>query len=215
MTVSDNDTGNGAIADTVLYSNRPDINYGGARYLQIGYVDSTYGVGRVAVKLPGLYNSAEYINTDSSCITSVKFYCWDNSDNSAQQVNLYRLSGIAWEENTVTGNINMSYYTTPNMGTTMPSDTWTAFDITALAKAWKTVPGVVPGLGFILVNSNESSSTNMKKICSSEFSNPDLRPYVVMTYTNYHYTINNFYDTGYAVRFSTPESRIAQLLKDF
>lgn len=58
------------------------------------------------------------------------------------------------------------------------------------------------------MNSNESSSTNMKKICSSEFSNPDLRPYVVMTYSNYHYTINNFYDTGYAVRFSTPQPRI-------
>lgn len=183
LTVSDTVSGDGAIEDTILFSGKPSNNYGDYKYLSIGYVDSTYGVGRVAVKLPGLYNSAQYTNIDSSCITSVKFYCRDSSGNAAQQVNLYRLTGSAWDEDTVTANSSMSYNTTPNLGTTMSSSTWTAFDITALAKAWKTVFGVVANRGFILINSNETSSSCKKAPYSSEYSNSSYSPYVVMTYT--------------------------------
>ena len=182
LTVSDNDTGNGAIADTILFSGKPSSNYGDYKYLSIGYVDSTYGVGRVAVKLPGLYNSSQYVNASAAEILSVKFYCLDSSGNSAQQINLYRLTGIDWDENTVTANSGMSYNTTPNMGTTMSSSTWTAFDITALAKAWKTTFGVVANRGFILINSNETSASCKKAPFSSEYSNSSYRPYVVMVY---------------------------------
>ncbi len=190
----------GKIEDAVLFSGKPSSNYGNYNYLSIGYVDSTYGVGRVAVKLPGLYNSSQYINANADYISSVKFYCWDTSGNSAQQVNLYRLTGSAWDENTVTNNTNMSYSTTPNLGTTMSNAAWTAFDITSLAKAWKTVPGVPANRGFILINSNETSATRKKAPYSSEYSSISKRPYVVMTYAvvNVELSCVNYFDSTFA-----------------
>lgn len=181
LTVSDTATGEGAIEDTTLFSNRPSKNYGDYRYLSIGYVDSTYGVGRVAVKLPGLYNSNNYLNISASEIISVKFYCWDTSGNSAQMVNIYRITSDAWNENEVTYGDSVSYSTTTNWGKSMSNAVWTAFDITTLVRGWKT-GSYSAAKGFIMVNPNETSASYKKAPYSSEYSNSSYRPYVVMTY---------------------------------
>lgn len=181
LTVSDTATGDGAIEDTVLFSGRPTKNYGDYKYLSIGYVDSTYGAGRVAVKLPGLYNSVEYQNITASEITSVKFYCRDSSGNSAQNINLYRITSAAWDENTVTYGDSVTYSTATNWGTSLPSGTATAFDITTLVKGWKNGTYTATK-GFILINPNETSASYKKAPYSSEYTTTSYRPYVVFTY---------------------------------
>lgn len=181
LTVSDTATGDGAIEDTVLFSNRPSKNYGDYKYLSIGYVDSTYGAGRVAVKLPGLYNSVEYQNITASEITSVKFYCRDSSGNSAQNINLYRITSAAWDENTVTYGDSVTYSTAINWGTSLPNGTLTAFDITTLVKGWKSGT-YTASKGFILINPNETSASYKKVPYSSEYTTTSYRPYVVFTY---------------------------------
>ena len=179
LTFSDTATGEGAIEDTVLFSGRPSRNYGDYKYLSIGYVDSTYGAGRVAVKLPGLYNSADYNAITASNITSVKFYCWDTSGNSAQTVNLYRITSAAWNENSVTFGDSVTYSTSQNWGKSMPNGAWTDFDITTLVKGWKN-GSYSADKGFIMVNPNETSSSYKKAPYSSE-TTTSYRPYVVMT----------------------------------
>lgn len=181
LTVSDTATGDGAIEDTVLFSNRPSKNYGDYKYLSIGYVDSTYGAGRVAVKLPGLYNSIEYQNVTASEITSVKFYCRDSSGNSAQNINLYRITSAAWDENTVTYGDSVTYSTATNWGTSLPNAVSTAFDITTLVKGWKNGT-YTASKGFILINPNETSASYKKAPFSSEYTTTSYRPYVVFTY---------------------------------
>ncbi len=181
LKISDNESGEGAIEDTVLFSGRPTKNYGDYKYLSIGYVDSTYGVGRVAVKLPGLYNSADYNAITASNISSVKFYCWDTTGNSAQMVNLYAITSAAWNENTVTYGDAVTYSTEDNWHKSMPSGAWTDFDITTLVKGWKN--GYYSSdKGFILVNSNETSASYKKAPYSSEATTTTYRPYVVMNY---------------------------------
>jgi hypothetical protein len=181
LKISDNESGEGAIEDTVLFSGKPSKNYGDYKYLSIGYVDSTYGVGRVAVKLPGLYNSADYNAITASNISSVKFYCWDTTGNSAQMVNLYAITSAAWDENTITYGDSVTYSTAGNWHKSMPSGAWTDFDITTLVKGWKN--GYYSSdKGFILVNSNETSASYKKAPYSSEATTTTYRPYVVMNY---------------------------------
>lgn len=197
LTVSDTVTGEGAIEDTTLFSNRTSKNYGDYKYLSIGYVDSTYGAGRVAVKLPGLYNSNNYLNASASDITSVKFYCWDTSGNSAQMVNIYRITSAAWNENEVTYGDSVSYSTATNWGKSMSNAVWTAFDITTLVRGWKT-GSYSAAKGFIMINPNETSASYKKAPYSSEYSNSSYRPYVVMTFTpNFQLSYVHYYDSTF------------------
>ncbi len=184
LTVSDTATGDGAIEDTVLFSGRPTKNYGDYKYLSIGYVDSTYGVGKVAVKLPGLYNSFEYQNTIGANISSVKFYCHDSSGNGEQYVNLYRITGPSWNENETYWNRAHVCDTSTNWGASMSNGTWTEFNITTLVKAWR-LGTYSPELGFMLTNPNTTSASYKKAPYSSEYTGTALRPYVMMTYEPY------------------------------
>ncbi len=184
LTVSDDDDSNGDIEDTILYTNLPSVNYGSFRYLSLGYVDSAHGVGRVAIRIPGLYNSEDYNYISSNDIMSVKFYCMDNSGNSDQNINLYRITSPSWNEDEVTYDDGVIFSTEMNWGKSMPHGDWTDFDITSLVQGWKNGTYSAQS-GFMLVNSDEMSSESMKKICSSEFTIPSYRPYVVMRYRAY------------------------------
>ena len=196
LTVSDTAMGDGAIEDTTLFSNRPTKNYGDYKYLSIGYVDATYGAGRVAVKLPGLYNSNEYRVAGYDDITSVKFYCWDTSGNSAQTVNIYRITSAVWNENEITYGDSVTYSTATNWGKSMSNAVWTAFDITSLVKSWK--KGTYSAeRGFIMINPNETSASYKKAPYSSEYSNSSYRPYVVMTYDKNEAAIFSFDYSGF------------------
>ena len=201
LTVSDSVTGSNAIEDTILFSNRPSRNYGDYVYLSIGYVDSTYGVGRVAVKLPGLYESNIFKTVRSSNISSVKFYGWDTSGNGGQIVDLYRITSPEWDEYEVTYSDSITYSTATNWRNRVFDGTWNCFDITTLAQGWKDGTYSAES-GFIMINTNETSASNKKAICSSEYSNSTYHPYVVMTYENYTATVNNYYDNGYSIYYN-------------
>ncbi len=93
--VPDSVSGSGAIEDAVLFAGLKNHNGGDYVYLSLGYIDTTYTVGRVAVKLPGLYNSTQYDSVSANHITSVKFYCWDTSGHETHLINLHPITGPA------------------------------------------------------------------------------------------------------------------------
>ena len=181
LTVKDGSGTAGQIEDAPIFSGLPSANCGTYIYLTAGYTDDTYKIGRSLFRLPGLYNSDEYAGTTAEQITSVKFYCWDASGNSSRYINLYPCTDT-WTESTATWNNSGDYNFATNWGATMAPNTYTAFDITTLVQCWKN--GIFSAQsGFILTNPDESTQSNKKAPFSSEYSNTDYRPYVVMTYT--------------------------------
>ncbi len=182
--VTDDITGAGNIEDAPVFSGKQTAKCGNYIYLSAGYVDSAHKVGRVVVRVPGLYDSDEYFYTPASGIKSVKFYCKDGSGNASSYMNLYpNTSNPLWDEYTITWATGCNFTTDEKCGATMSSGNWTCFDITDLAKAWKDRI-YDERMGFTLVNSNESSTAYRKAIFSSEYGVTADRPYVEMTYAN-------------------------------
>jgi len=188
--VTDDITGAGNIEDAPVFSGLTSAKCGNYTYLSAGYVDSTYKIGRVVVRVPGLYCSDEYAYTSASNIQSVKFYCKDGSGNASSKINLYpNISNALWEEDTISWATGCNFTTSENYGTTMSFGGWTCFDITNLAKAWK--DWIYDArMGFTLTNSNESSTAYRKAIFSSEYGVTTDRPYVEMTFADSGIDIN-------------------------
>ncbi len=183
VTISDNINGAGAIQDAPIFSGLKTTNCGNYTYLSPGYVDSTYKVGRVLVRTPGLYQNEVYQQLDESAIIKVKFCCKDGSGNAASYVNLYPITGYTgWQENGVTWNTGYNAHTTAlNCGATVSFGTTTEFDITYLVHYWKSNTYNAYD-GFMLVNSNETSAAYRKAIFSSEYGVTTDRPYVELQY---------------------------------
>lgn len=178
ITISDSSV-SGSIIDAPVFKNYPDRNCGNYVYNTVGTTSSSYGIGRTAVKLPGLLSNNDYLTITSSQIKSVKFYAKEGSGGGSQYINLYPLtSNTAWNESDVTWNNVGSYTTTLNCGASSSGGAWSTFDITALVKGWK--DNKYPAdAGFILINSTES---NKRCFLSSEYSTSSDRPYVVFEY---------------------------------
>ncbi len=180
ITVSDSTHGIGAIEDSPVFSGYATRNFGSFLYNRMGTPSSTYGIGRTVVKLSGLTSSDEYKSISGVQITDVKFYAKESSGGSSQFINLYPLTeNTTWTESTVTWNNVGAFDTSVNYGATMFNNQWTAFDITNLVKSWKNQI-YSASAGFIMTNENETG--NSKSFDSSECTNADNRPYVVMTY---------------------------------
>lgn len=181
VTVSDSVSGSGAIEDAVLFAGLPNHNGGDYVYLSLGYIDTTYTVGRVAVKLPGLYNSPQYISTNATNITSVKFYCWDTSGHETHLINIHPITGPAWTESTATWAQSHTRDWSLDCGAYMPNAQWTEFNITPIVRGWKN--GTYSAdLGFMMSNSEEPTPIKKKAPYSSEVGGSTYKPYVVMTY---------------------------------
>ena len=177
-------SGSGLIEDCPIYEGKPNKNFSGYFYLNTGYTNSTYLVGRTVFKLPGLVNSSEFSYASVNEISSVKFYCRDSSGHGSQYVGLYPMTAVWTETNATWNGLHSSYISTTDFGTSMnSSSTWTEFNITDLAKGWK-APVYNSSCGFMLVNSNETSQSKKKSPYSSEYTDGTYRPYVVMTYTS-------------------------------
>lgn len=183
LTISDTDNGSGAIEDTTLFSGTPNLNTGDWVYNTAGYVDETYGAGRILVRLPGLYNSERFQSLTVDRILSATFYITKSSSKTPDYVNLYRCTDYTWEETTATWNNAANLYATDgNLGTSSASSSVVAFNITSLAKAWRNYY-LAPSAGFMLINQNETNVTKKFGIYSSEHSNTAKRPYVVLNYS--------------------------------
>lgn len=181
LTVSDTTHGSGAIYDTPVYSGMPNSNFGNYQYNCIGYVDSSYQTGRVAIKLQGLINDSSYTKLSASAIQKVLFYVRDSSGSSAKVVNIYALRSLnSWTEGSLTwnntlGNISSDLQASASIG----GNAWTSFDITALVKGWKN-NNYSAASGFIMKGDNESVGTNF---ISTEYGSSSYWPYVSLTYS--------------------------------
>ena len=178
ITVSDTTHGAGAVTDSPVYSGMPTFNMGTALYNPIGYLDSTYQIGRTAVKLTGLINDSTYQNLLISEIQSVNFYIKDSSGTPAKAINLYALtSNSTWTENSLTWNTVGTISPTLQASANVGGGAWSSFDITYLVKGWK-AGTYTASCGFILQSSNESVTGNF---FSSESAESNW-PYLVLTY---------------------------------
>ena len=173
-------SGTNNIQDSIVYSGTPNANYGNNVFLNLGYCDNTLKIGRAVFRLPGLYNSSAYINTTANNIVSVKFYVWDASGHSTSNIKLCVNTEKNWTESGVTWNNKPNQTDRFGYSGDLPSNQYGCFDITDLVRTWKS--GMYSKeAGFTLVNPNETNSIYTKVPCSSEYSNANCRPYVVMT----------------------------------
>ncbi len=179
LTVSDNTHGAGAIEDAPVFSGKPTKNFGSYVYNTIGYHSESYGTAMTVVRLAGLLADETYSALSVSDISNVTFYMKDGGSSSAT-VNIHAISSNStWTESGVTYENLGSYSTTVTATDTMGSGSWGEFDITTLAKGWKST-AVNGQCGFVMVIGD---STKKVGTLSSEYSNTDYRPYVVATYT--------------------------------
>ena len=170
-----------SIEDTTIYSGTPNLNTSDWVYNTAGYVDETYGTGRVLVRLPGVYNSAEFQGLTASRITSAYFYCTRSSVKDTQSVHLFRCT-TSWDASTVTWNsFGNGFFIDPNWGKAVGTETTVSFDITTLVQGWRNNT-YDPEKGFVLLNNHENDATKKFGICSAEHSNSEKRPYFVLSY---------------------------------
>lgn len=183
LTISDANNGSGAIEDTTIFSGTPNLNAGDWVRNTAGYVDETYGAGRILVRLPGLYNSERFQSLTADRILSATFYTTKSSSKTPDYVNLYRCTDYTWGETTATWNNAANLYATDgNLGTSSASSSVVAFNITSLAKAWRNYY-LAPSAGFMLINQNETDVNKKFGIYASEYSATEKRPYCVLNYS--------------------------------
>lgn len=180
ISVSDNLTGANAIEDSVIYSGTPNANYGAFYFLTVGYNDATYGVGRALFRLTALSSDENFIASSADNIQSATFHVWDASGTSGKTINLHEIALYTWTENGVTWNNYPGFSSTVVSTATVMGATYSSFDITNLAKSWRS--GTSPLFGFMLKNPDETNAANKKVPCSSEYNYTDRRPYAVVTY---------------------------------
>jgi hypothetical protein len=179
ITVSDNANGAGAIEDAPIYEGYPNRNFGSYIYDRAGYGGATYKRGRTLFRLTGLTSNSTYSSLAASKLISVYFYVTEATGTTNARVNLHPLtSNTSWTEAGVTWN-TVGAYSTSVSSTNLGGGNCSYFDITSLAKAWKT-GSLSASAGFILIGANESSVD--KSLCSSEYTTASKQPYVVATY---------------------------------
>ena len=189
LTVSDNTHGAGAIQDAPIYEGYPTSNFGSYQYNRAGYADATLKRGRTAVKLTGLLNHEDYIDSTAADITSAQFYMADASGTSGVYVFIRALSSNAsWTENNVTWNNVGSTASTVYGNIALPAGNFGCFDITQLVKAWKNGSYSGGQCGFVMIGSSES--TKDKALYSSEHTTTSMRPYVTVTYSATTHTVS-------------------------
>lgn len=179
-TIQDTSSTNGLIEDCPVYSGKPSNNYASYYYLNVGYTGDTYKIGRVAFRLPGLsqFISQNYLGIND--IDYVGLRLRDSSGHSNRNIRIYPIT-TNWTESTATWNsignaLNTGSYWDYSLG----SDT--ELDITLLAKGWL-APVYSMESGFMIVNNDETSTSNKKSPYSSEYSTVSYRPYVRINYT--------------------------------
>lgn len=130
------------------------------------------------VRLAGLLADPAYAASSAGDITSAVFYMKDGGSSSAV-VNIHAItSNSTWTEAGVKYENLGSYSPTVTATDTMGSANWGEFDITNLVRSWKTGANDAQ-CGFAMVIGD---STKKIGTLSSEYSNTDYRPYVVVQY---------------------------------
>lgn len=178
-----------AINDAPIYSGLPNAAVGSNYFNCIGYVDSTYQVGSLLIKFPGLQNSTWFNSLDNSRINCVIYNAYKVGGGNATSATLYAYyyNGSIWNEATITYNgANISSYTGAKVGEIeMKTNTKYMIDITNAALSWK---NGTKSYGKGLVIKNHTSTTNHsyeRDIASVEYGtsvDSSVMPYVAVVY---------------------------------
>jgi hypothetical protein len=220
-----------AIEDTVIYSNRPTRNYGTRRYHNIGYLDDTYGIGRMLVKFPGLETNTTYLNLEPRQIKGASFCMYTASgydDSVNHRTRIYRLENSPWNESTVTWNSFSS--TVPNTDdlleygdeiyTPRTGGSLVTHKMTAAMRCWSDLP-TQRQQGMLLRATAENSSGAVVDFCSTEYAdshNGAYMPYLVLFYdaSDISYIpihINILYDNAFAGMLYNYEAHISNQIQ--
>ena len=179
------DVGASGIEDVPIYSGRPRYNHGYNTYNHVGYVDSSYKVGRLLVKFPGLMNDRDFTSRYTQLI-DVTYYNYSLGGSTPTTISVYRYMGAGWTESGAKCNIvSWNGYTDLQDSKTVGAGGWYGFDITDAAQMWKDNPSL-GNLGLLVKNSNESSASYDKPFASADYTAVSSRqPYVQVTYSDY------------------------------
>ena len=185
--IRDGGTGNN-IQDAAIYQNMPTTNTGTWQFISAGHVtDSSfdYGIGRIFVKLPGLYNSGCY----NLPMTRVEYYIKDasgaySSSTVSAYANVATGTYKSWTETNVTWNRSTATdYSTVEATSSVPAAGWACFNITGLVQKWKN--GTCDAeLGLTLRNSNETDAAYKKSFLSNNNTAADNRPHVKIVFAD-------------------------------
>ena len=172
------------ILDTPVYSNVPSNCQGANIYNIVGNANAlsnNYGVGRTLMKFPGLINHAIFQSISNSQVSSMKLHMYSSSGSVSQSsilVNHY--TGSSWNEtSTAYNNVSWNGYGLLISSTSIGSgNQWVGFELKNAIPTWQNNVSAADR-GVMLRNSNETSTSASKTLCSTESS---YKPYVSLTW---------------------------------
>lgn len=172
------------ILDTPVYSNVPSNCQGANIYNMVGNANAlsnNYGVGRTLMKFPGLINHAIFQSISNSQVSSMKLHMYSSSGSVSQSsilVNHY--TGSSWNEtSTAYNNVSWNGYGLLISSTSIGSgNQWVSFELKNAIPTWQNNVSAADR-GVMLRNSNETSTSASKTLCSTESS---YKPYVSLTW---------------------------------
>lgn len=196
-----NATGSGSsksILDTPIYNGSGAAGTAGVNSLAvIGYVDSSYGSGRLLMRFPGLMSKA-FMTNPNYIIKSANLHMNEVSGRSASAtISAYLYMGnSSWSESSTFSNSLWSGAygaVLSSYNFTYPSATTGNFNITQAVRLWQSNPQYREK-GLIFKNAtNESSATYAKSFYTTE---GDTKPYLSVTYENRTRYDTAFWTTG-------------------
>lgn len=183
--VTINSTGSGsskAILDTPVYNGSGYVGTAGANSTAvIGYVSSSYGVGRLLMRFPGLMSKYYFMNSDYR-ITSATLTINECSGGSAfSNISAYNYTGPDWDESTVYNSdvYNGVGYSISSWTFSYPNYITYAYDITSAVKSWQTNPSQ-GNKGIIFKNTTSESDYSKTKVFYT--TEGAVKPYLSITY---------------------------------
>lgn len=166
-----------AIKDAAIEAGYPNTNTGNDPTMWVGrYYDGSVYRDLIQFDLAGL---TDCVNISSA---TLNLYVNEVTDSTVPAyVTPYRVTQN-WSENQVTWNTAPGYDAFAHGATTQLRGTgWYQWDITNLVSNW--FNDVYPNYGMLLRTPETADYETKRFVTSEESANPDLRPYLTITYT--------------------------------
>lgn len=198
ITIASNGSGSAkTIIDTPIYSNKSTTNFGTYSTGTVGYQDSTYGVGRLLVRFPGLDSNTTFQRLKGNEITSAQLVLYEGTGNSSTSTLSVRYStyDASWSESYPTYANHPSSLGSAMSTTKISKSGACYFNFTDLAVASK-YNGYDIKKGIEITNANTTSASYRRSFYMSEYSSSKPRviiqwspftdgmAYVLKTYSN-------------------------------
>ena len=193
--VTINATGSGSsksILDTPIYngSGASGVSAGANSTAIIGYVNSSYGSGRLLMSFPGLMSQAfmntTYYNINSATLTIKEV----SGQSSSASIAVHKYVGPSWDESTTYNSSiwNGDGILIDSCSYSYPNSTLGSYDILSAVRSWQANPSSA-SLGLILKNkTSETASISYKSFYTSEGS---TKPYLTVTYVGINTNFEN------------------------